>query len=149
MKKRTRRPVLVRLESESSGQQQMFAYTVTETPGATVYTLRDVNICCGPCGDVEEDFVSAHIFVDGDTLTEVWRLKPHSGGTYTHWYPAPVRGRHVVFEHVRICRGCNERYMQRLEQLARHPHDLELEQGLARDAQRIVEIIEASGRKDE
>jgi hypothetical protein len=129
----------------------MFAYTVVETPGATVYTLRDVNICCGPCGDVEEDFVSAHILVDGATLTaqRVWHLKPHSGGTYTHLYPSPVPGRHIVFEHVRICRDCNERYMQGLEQFARHPHDLELEKGLARDAERIVKIIETNGQKDE
>ena len=29
------------------------------------------------------------------------------------------------------------------------PHDPELEKGLARDAQRIVKIIEVNGRKDE
>jgi hypothetical protein len=39
--------------------------------------------------------------------------------------------------------------MQGLEQFARHPHDLELEKGLARDAERIVKIIETNGQKDE
>jgi hypothetical protein len=76
----------------------MFAYSVVETPGATVYTLRDVNICCGPCRDVEEDFVSAHILVDGDTLTaqRVWHLwcgTRERAFVRMRAFVAPVRGR--------------------------------------------------------
>ena len=116
---------------------------VVETPDDdTVYVLKNANICCGPCHSVDEDFCSVRKTVDGTTAKEarVWRVKPHSGGTYTHWYPSLVRGHNIVFEFVRVCRACNDRYMEMTEHLARNPRDLEFEQDLARDAQTIIKV---------
>ena len=128
---------------------KMFTYKVAKTQDDdTVYILKNVNICCGPCRDVDEDFFSVHKTVDGTTVKEerVWYLTPHSGGTYTHWYPSLVRSHSIVFEHVQICRACNNRYMEVTEDFARNPRNLELEKDLARDAQHIIKKIEANGQ---
>jgi hypothetical protein len=44
----------------------MFTYKVAKTQDDdTVYILKNVNICCGPCHEVDEDFFSVHKMVDG------------------------------------------------------------------------------------
>ena len=45
---------------------KMFTYKVAKTQDDdTVYILKNVNICCGPCHEVDEDFFSVHKMVDG------------------------------------------------------------------------------------
>lgn len=127
----------------------MFTYMVAKTRDEDLYILKNANICCGPCRSVDEDAVRTT--VDGTTSKGVWRLKPHSGGTYRLSYPSlecdgHVRGRNTVFEFVRVCRACNDRYLEMTEHLARNPGDLEVEKDMARDAQTMIKKIEANGQ---
>ena len=132
----------------------MFTYMVAKTRDEdTVYVLKNANICCGPCRSVDEDFCVVRKTVEGTTAKEarVWRLKPHSGGTYRLSYPSlecdgHVRGHNIVFEFVRVCRACNDRYLEMTEHLARNPGDLEVEKDMARGAQTMIKKIEANGQ---
>ena len=135
---------------------QMITYTVSayeETETDAVYDIQNANICLGPCPSVREEGYHLTSRFEGpmtasgcftEVEEKVWELKPYSGGHYTLHYPYPgvaygVDGSGFVFQGMRICQRCNQRWLKQCSELS---YDPEIRRTMALDCIKILDKLE-------
>tara|TARA_Y100000361_G_C11141032_1_gene335067 strand:+ start:775 stop:1071 length:297 start_codon:yes stop_codon:yes gene_type:complete len=86
--------------------------------------VSNVKFCTGPCNSFEPE---------PEPLNDTYYyFKPHSGNRYTYTYP--YKKSTLYINNLRICRGCNNRYIELCDE-----NDLEQ---LEKDAETILKKLD-------